>query len=354
MRRANIVLLVLAVILAIPVTIQLVQEGQRFTVWADEPLLFEGLDPDSVEVVGYGEPSGREPAEPGGAVPRDEIWFGKVGPEQWLLVEPKEMVGAPVYGDRVVGSFIDFVLPIRRREANIVVRDADDKQLEQYGLTRSGARVISLQRKNRTPLATLYVGNYVTDAESGRGLGGYYVRDNRSTTVLFYERDRWGPTTGLGFWIDRAIHRLDETKIQSIRFTGPYTGESAVEFARDGERPHLWNAVAAPDGVGAVRQGEVTQMVVEFARASAEKVLRRVDETVLGDLKYGLSGPRTFVAVEATMEDGAKHSLHVGAQVESTSRRYAIGGTGQWLLTVKPEVFDRFARIPQQTLFDPK
>jgi len=351
-KRANIILAVLAAILAIPVAWNLWQESARFTVWADEPLLFEGLDVKDVAVIGFGTPvRGQGPVAPGAEVPRDEVWFQRGPQDQWVVVRPEAMAGAKVLSDRVLGSFFEFVQPIRMRAANVVVRDADEEQLEAYGLSRANAQVVKLQRADSTPLATLYVGRYAAESETDRGVGGYYVRDNRGTTVLFYERPLWSPTTDLSFWLDPVVHQLEAGEIKSLRYSGPRTGGNVVQFERDPTKPHLWLATAKPDNVGDLFQGEVTQMVQEFAYVTSERVVGRADENAVQDPVYGLSKP--YISVEAIMEDGAVHRLFVGAQRPGSSDRFAVGGGGQWLVIVRPNTFDRFESDPAVTLFGP-
>jgi len=345
--RANIVLGALAVVLGIWVAVVASQQTSRFTAYEDEPMLFEGLDADRISKIGFGIPSGEAVTKPDGTVevPRDEIWFEKTD-GRWRIVQGP-FQGAPVETRRVVSTFIDFAKAIRKLRRAQIIEDGDPAELKDKGCTRDTGRIVQFMTGDEV-VASLLVGDYVSDRGMGNALQGYYVRDLASRDVYFHERSQWIPVTDPKRWIDRVLHDFDSSKLQRLSFKGPF---GAAAFAPDPDRVSTWKAVEKPAETGAVRQAEVTRLVSEFSRVTAHDIAGRRQE--MDATQVGWSNP--YVHVVATLDDDRQVGLRVLNKVPNSSTRYAITDdpSDPWVWTVEVPVFADYAKEIATTLFDP-
>ncbi len=110
-----------------------------------------------------------------------------------------------------------------------------------------------------------------------------------------------------------------------------------------------WIAVEKPEGVGAVRQGEVITMVSRYRRVIGMSMIGPAASQDLAAL--GLDPP--VMELSATMEDGSVLGIKVGKKYGDKNEYYAMSTGLDFVRTIPEWAVTNFQMDPKKVLFDP-
>ena len=362
--RTNLILAAVAVLLA-PLTWWTVQrEGENFTEYADVPLLFPGFDPDRVTQI---EISKAGTASPGTADAADEAVAKVVlqrTVEGWAIGNGM-LRGVSARPAEIQNMVLQHLGRIRRDQKALIDTDADTSRLESFGLDDASAlRILAYDAsdgQNNVVVADLRFGKAENSGGTeGEGKArGYYVRRSDDTAVVFYETPSWFVTTDASHFADRSVARFDTSKAVRLYLSNRYgsfgvervqanVGQWRLAKGADGES-------VAPEGVGPVRQTEISQLLAGLQQLRAERFVELAGGDRLEKVKldYGMTDDDRAGVVIVTLEDGSSVGVTLGAKVPGSAERYAITNTSAFVLTVGDYNCGPFLRPVATTFFEP-
>jgi len=109
-----------------------------------------------------------------------------------------------------------------------------------------------------------------------------------------------------------------------------------------------WIAIEKPEGVGAVRQMEVTVMISRYKHIQSTTLIGPAKPEVL--VTQGLLPP--IMEVTATLDDGSVHTIRVGNKLEGRNEHYMLSSGLDFVRTIPMWVVENFQMDPRD-LFDP-
>jgi hypothetical protein len=350
--KLNLILASLVVLLALPIWLTLRGERLSFTDLEDLPRLFEGFNSERVAYLRLSRarkdvpPPEAQPGQPAPELPRDELVIQRDGTERWVL-RSGELAGVPVRTQRVEADLLDHLAKIRRDDKAVVKAEPSDADLKELELTKEDGLLVQAFRADQTPVAELIVGK---DAAEGKWGGdvvrGRYVRAANSKSILVYEVDFWNLALDRDQWIDTKVHELKEEQIVGF---GYKNAKGAVSFKKDAPSDATWKADQAPENVGAVRQGEVTNLLSRVRFLSAQRFVSPLQGVKLAE--RGLEPPRYELTI--TLEGGAKHTVRIGDKIGDKNEFYAVADSvPNFLLALGDWIVTPFDKDPKD-LFDP-
>lgn len=359
--RANVVLAVAAVVLAIPTWLQIRSDGDAFTDIARIPLLFDGFTSDNVGFVTVGQPKKEQPpADPQNPDQKRQIQYDQIMIQRTdkgfaVAAMAGERAGVPINKDRVENDVFVHLRAIRADRETMVQPNATPAQLEQYGLDDAHATVIlASDATGQRQLAELLVGKDANAATGGSdAVRGVYVRKRDSNDVILYEIDRpWRRDVAEETWIDRVVARIEADKVKRFSIKNTATAGVTYTFERaDGKA--MWQAKDAPADVGAVRQSEV-ESLVQRLRAIAVQEYRQPMARVPNPAQLGLQPPQIELAV--TYRDGDREktvTFTIGNKVDGKNDYYLQVSDSPFLMTFAQAFVTPF-ELDVKQMFDPK
>lgn len=353
--KANLILLLLAALLAVPTAWTVWSERGNFTEIVDLPLLFDGLNPDAVTFIhvqqGFDEKAPKE-----GEKPREwpSITLQRQGVDSWLLASG-EMAGLAVLSPRVNDDVLGKMQTIRRDEKALLRPDASDEELKEYGLDGEQGTLLQLLDAQQRPLASLVVGKQVSEGQrSAETVRGRFVRSLANRAVLVAEEERWDLSLGLDSWIDKKIFVFEPGQAVAFELRTPQTH---VKFVKDRPDQPVWKPEIAPPDVGAIRQGEVATLLQRFSYIDAQKYVARNQPQILEQKGVALARvgllPQPQLFVSATLANGESYTLSIGGK--QLNEHYATSNQSDFLFMVGDWVkanFEKHAADPAGMLFD--
>lgn len=352
--KINLVLLLLAALLAVPTWLTVRAERARFTEIKDLPLLFDGFDQDAVAGFGIAKGWNDPGTDPSQQRPIEELQFRRGAGGRWVLANT-ELMGAPVRTDKVVDEVLEHLGRIRRDEKAVHRAKATPEELKQFGLTRDdGYLIVAFDAQNRM-LADLVVGKEVSGGQwEGDRVRGRFVRARANESVLVYETDFFAPSVVATEWLDQRIYQADLSKTVGFKLSNA-TSKEPVAFTK--ERPDLaeWQVAQAPPNTGAPRQGDLQTLVQKLSILDAARILAPLQPEVLKSKglepsKIGLDPPDC--AVTYTLQGGETITLEVGRKLEDKPEAYARCNSSPFLFTV-PDWMRSDLEVNVSTLFGP-
>ncbi|MBL8729915.1 MAG: DUF4340 domain-containing protein [Planctomycetes bacterium] len=360
--KSNVVLLVAAVVLAVPTWLQLRSEAEVFTDISRIPLLFDGFTPDNVGQVLLGKPKAEQPPPD----PQNPDQKRPVAYDQLLLVKSDkgfqlgatagDRAGAPVLKDRVERDVFAHLQAIRADRETLVQPNAAPDQLANYGLDEEHAfliKVVDTTGKHVT--AELLVGRDAGAGQTGtEAVRGVFVRKSDSTDVILYEPQPagWRRDVDETLWLDKVLAKLEPDKVRRLSIRNTASGEVPLVFARE-EGKSAWQAVDAPQGVGAVRQTEVETLLQRLRYLAVQDF--RLPLARAGNLQQlGLLPPA--IELELTLHEEAGDRvlrLAVGNKVDGKNEYYLTSSEVPFLMTWPAGTVTPFELDARAQLFDP-
>lgn len=347
--KANLVLLVAAVGLAVPTTLQLFADAETFVDLNRIPLLFDGFTAENVGSIAIGTPKKEQPApNPQAPNQKPPLQYDQVAlvrtEKGWALAQPQaamlggqpfDLAGAPVSKDKVENDVFAHLRRIRADKEARVQAAATPEQLKSFGLDEEHATLIKVSdRNNQTVVAELYVGNEAGAEFTGtEGVKGRFVRKTDSTDVLLYEYEKpWYFTVQPEQWVDKVLLKLDPTQVQRLSLRNAATGGKTYTFAKqDGKA--LWTCAEPPPDRGAVRQSEVEAFLQRLRWMTVQdfkKPLARVGNLA----ELGLQPPQIELEVDYLDGDVLRTAkFAVGNHTEGKNENYLTSSETTFLMT---------------------
>lgn len=359
--KTNLILAAIAVVLGLLTFWELRKDRQTFTAYDTIPRLFEGFTAENVRAIQIRQPKKKPEGDKKDEKPKDgepakpaefDVLVMVKDDQTWKLADG-ELRGVPLVTSRIEVDILDHLKRIRIDRKALAKADADDAFLRERNLTDDTGTLIQCIDANNNPVAELILGKDASGGKWGEEvLKGYYVRkfDSKNPAgnkdVILYETDYWVLNTDPDPWLDKKIHQFEEGKVKSFAFRNP-KGKAA--FTKDKVTDAAWKAVDAPAGTGAVRQGEVQNLLSRFRYVAAQKFRGPLPaKPVLGE--RGLE-PGDF-EVSATLEDGTVYSLWIGKKIPETQEMYARANTSNFLFSVNEWDRTPYEKDPVE-FFDP-
>lgn len=355
MVRANIVLAILAVILAFPTAWTLFEDRTIFTEYEDIPRLFPGFTRENVRAVVLSRPKRDENGElvrdEKGEVAREQLQLVRVD-DDWRIAGQNPLAGVTVSGAQVYERILQHVESIRRDEEALVREGATPEELERYGLTADEALLIQCYDQN-SPLAELYVGADASRGQAGEDVvHGFFVRSKDDNDVVLYEQSYWVLDVDPAQWYDRNPLRFPIDEVVEVKM---HNLKGEVTFARENPQAPDWETMQGPGDVGAVRNGEIRVFAQSLSMVNIQEYVERLPaagpqrEAALA--RHGLKEPDFWAEVK--LADGTRHRIAVGAQVPGKNERYLSISSVDFLMTVGEWFVARFEKDPKVAFFDP-
>ncbi|MGE3174508.1 MAG: DUF4340 domain-containing protein [Planctomycetota bacterium] len=355
--KANLVLVAAAAVLAVPTWITLQRDRETFVDVSQVPKLFEGFTPDLVYsvVLAKPKPESEQPAAAPGAKPGDrpqvqydQLMFQRTDQGFVLAQGMGERTGAPVNGQMLDLHVWKHLGEIPADRETLVLADASDEQLAEFGLDESHAFVVKAGNASGQVIAELMVGNDASQGQQGaEAVRGVFVRKAGSRDVVLYETPFWNRAVQQDQWIDRTVLKVPGDKVRSVTIANA-SGE--VTFARP-EGSATWTAAPVPDGRGQLRQIEVENMVQRFGFMQANSLLRPIQGADLQAM--GLAEPSMTVSL--TWQDGDQQkttTLRFGGLIQGKNELHMTSSDLAFVLGLAAHFTAAFER-PLTEYFDP-
>lgn len=354
MFRTNLVLAIVAVILAIPTAWTLYGDRTVFRDQEDVPRLFPGFTRENVRAVVISKPKyaadGSVERDEKGEVVRDALQLVRSADEWRVANGPLQ--GVVVRGAQVYERVLRHLESIEKDEQALVREAASPEELERYGLGAEEATLVQAVGQT-APLAELYVGDDASRGEAGEDVvRGFFVRSKDDTDVVLYEQPYWVLDVDPAQWYDRNPLRFPVDQVVEVRLHNNH-GEFA--FERESAQQAEWQVTQAAGEVGAVRQSQVRAFVQSLSMLDVQRYLERLPaagpEREAALAVRNLAEPEFFAEVK--LADGARHRIAIGSQVENHNERYLAISSVDFLMAVGEWVLARFEKDPRNEFFDP-
>ena len=365
----NLVLAVVAALLAVPTVLQLTADADTFVDVGRIPLMFQGFTSDNAGAVLLAMPKAEQPEAP---APSDPNQRQRVAYDELLLQEsegawqigqipgqgPGKLVGAPVQKARIESDVFQHLRMIRMDPNTLVQSNASEEQLRKYGLDEAHAyliRVFSKDRDASSPLAEVYVGD---DSSIGRSdteaVRGVFVRQFGSNDVVLYEWEKpWRRNIETNGWLDPVLARVEPDRVRSLSIKNLSTGRSAFRFVREPGKS-MWLAKEGGEDLGAVRQAEIEGLTQRFRYLAVQSYECSLNNA--GNWSsYGLGPPAVEVAI--TVEEGGAQKeiqIAIGERVPGKNEYYMTCSLVPFVMTWSSSMVTPFELDVKSRLFDPK
>ncbi len=356
--KSNVVLAVLAVVLAVPTTIQIFADAETFVDTGSIPTMFDGFSSDNVGLIALAMPAKEQPkpdpnqpnAQP--KVAYDKIEMRKV--DKGWVVHSGTLANAPIAKERVETDVFQHLRLIRADRDALVQPNATPEQLAEFGLDEAHAFVVQCRDSTgQTVVADLLVGRDASQGQAGTdAVRGVFVRKSDSTDVVLYEFDKgWRRDVAQDGWLDKVLAKLEPDKIQRLTLKNNASGPVPFTFERrDGKAS--WHAVNAPAGLGAVRQIEVENLVQRLRWIGVQDYRVLAQGTNLAQL--GLAAP--MIDLELVVKEGDRDrviKLGVGNKLTDKNEYYLACNESAFVMTWPAGTVTQFELDMKASLFDP-
>ncbi|MHC5066492.1 MAG: hypothetical protein ACYTG5_21260, partial [Planctomycetota bacterium] len=148
--RTNLILLVLAAVLAVPTTLTILENQITFEDYQEIPRLFDGFDQDNVVSIQIRQPkldeAGMVIKQEDGKLATNVLMLNRpVGQENWVFGgNDGEMRGVRVRQDRVRDYVLQHMAAIRMDDNSLVAEDVRQEDLKKYGLENGNPKLTSI------------------------------------------------------------------------------------------------------------------------------------------------------------------------------------------------------------------
>lgn len=361
--KTNIVLLVVAGVLAVPTTVQLLGEAETFVDMSRIPLLFDGFTVENVGSVVLGTPKKEQPApNPQAPNQKPPIQYDQLAvmrsDKGWVLAPTAgDLAGAPVNKDKVENDVFAHVRAIRKDPKTLVQASATNEQLEKYGLDEAHATVLKISdRNNQNIVAELWIGKDASEGITGaEAVRGVFVRKADSADVVLYEFEKggaWNRSVQTEQWLDKVLWKLDPTQVQRVSLRNTATAGKTIQVHKEPGKS-AWTCAEPPADRGALRQTEVESFVQRLRWITAQDF--RVPLQRAGNLAaLGLQPAQIEIEIEFKDGDATRTvKLQVGNKVDGKNENYLLCSENQFLMTWPAGMVPGFEVNPVEAWFDP-
>lgn len=357
--RSNIVLAVLAAVLAVPTVLHLRRDAAAHGDHGALPLLFDGFTADTVAVITLAQPKKEQPT-PEPANPQqpkfayDQLQFQRT--DKGFVLASGELAGAPVSKDRIENDVFAHLRAIRADRDLLVQSNATPEQLAQFGLDEAQAFVVRVTDASMPPnvIAELLVGRDAGQAQTGTdAVRGVFVRKSDSSDVVLYEFEKgWRRDVQQDLWLEKVLARVEPEKVRRLSLRNATTAGATWRFERAAGKA-AWQVVEPPRPVGAVRQTEIENLLQRLRWISVQDY-RTPLQRAGNPAALGLAPPQ--LEIELMIQEGDRERLlrlAVGNQLEGKNEYYLTTNESAFLMTWPSGFVVPFELDVQAVLFDP-
>jgi hypothetical protein len=291
------------------------------------PKLVPGFSEERVAIISIHKPKADQPPTDPMANPDqvqvayDAVAFRRES-NDWVihaLQGQARLAGVKVRSSDVKSRILEPVGRIKLTKASIVEINATDETMKSSSLDDAQATVVQLLDQAEQPIAVLRIG---TEASRGTysesSVRGTFVmnykKEQKGANSIVLSEDTWTLDVDPNYWVDKQVLSLDQAKIKAITVENP-KGKLSLE-KKDG----TWTANDKPDGVGGLRQFEVTSLLSRLSSLDCTEYVGPYDNRQLAN--YGLDKPE--YTIKATTEDGKEYSIRIGKKVPDKQDSYAM------------------------------
>ncbi len=360
--RANLFLLILAVVLAVPTTLTIIDNQIIFEDYQEVPRLFDGFDPDNVVTIQVQQPRLDEKGmvireDDGGLATNALVMTRPSGQEHWVFGgNDPEMRGVRVRQDRVRDYVLQHIEAIRMDENSLVAEDVRQEDLKKYGLEDGNPKLTAIVCLDKVgkPLAQIFLGRDTKlDRREQKGLvRGYFVRRPDRSDVILYEAEFWQVSTDKQQWVDRNIfYRFPTDQAVELALKN---NKGAVKFAKARADEIDWGMVEGPENQGAVRQAEVNALLQSLQLLDAPQFIRPLGQSVAveEDMK-ALGFDEPLIDLSVKLANGELKRMRVGKKLPNQNFFYMLTSTiPTYVLGVGDYQMHGFEAAPTK-FFDP-
>lgn len=358
----NFVLLGAAAVLSLAAWLVVDKERKNFTEVDKIPRLFEGFTPENVRILILTKPKTDDTAA---ADPKKKDEPKKdQDPEKkdqdverltlvkqdttWKIYDG-ELAGVPVQAAKVESDILKHMKEIRVNQKTKRA-SADAAYLERTGLDEKHATSIVCADAERKPVAELLLGKDASGGKWGEDVTrGYFVRAKSSTDAIVYEVDYWMLSLKADDWADKKIHEFEQGKVKSFSVKNP---KGEVTFTKDKTTDAEWKCAKPPEGMGAIRQGEVANMLARFWRMDAIRFLGPL-AAQRDQRSLGLEPPDYELVTEVEEGNSTKtYRVRIGKKIADKGEFNARADNCEFLFSLGDYVVTPFDKDPKD-LFDP-
>jgi hypothetical protein len=364
----NVVLLVLALVLAVPTGLQLAADSDTFVDVGRIPLMFQGFTSDNAGAVllalpkaEQSEPTASQDPNQGPArIVYDELLL-QLSDSTWRIGQipgqaAGRLVGAPVQKARIESDVFHHLRMIRSDPDTLVVSNATEEQLRKYGLDEAHAYLIRVfDKKGTNMLAELYVGDDSSVGVSGtEAVRGVFVRQLGSNDVVLYEWEKpWRRNLEVDGWLDRVLDRIEPSQVRMLSINNLSTGGKPFVFAREPGKA-MWFAKGPGEQLGAVRQTEIEGLIQRFRYLAVQGFEWSLKSA--GNMQsYGLFPPA--VEIVLTVDEGGRQreiQIAVGSKIDGRNDYYMTCSLQPFIMAWSSSMVTPFELDVAARLFDPK
>jgi hypothetical protein len=262
----------------------------------------------------------------------------------------------PVQDNKIETDILDHLRSIRLDRKSRIAEDVSPEVLATKGLSKEkGLHIICFNAEGKA-IAHLIRG---ADASGGgqwseNQVRGFYVRPRDRNDVILYE-----PQLGYWYlglqekdWIDLTVHNFPGRDVERFTVRNARGAVSLVREESDGTRP-LWRVEAGPEGVGELRQEEVSNILQRFNFINCTRYVGRIDDPAWADK---VPGDDAKIMVSATLKDGSVYTMWLGDKIPGTQEYYGRfanpSGPNPFLLAIGEWDRTPFEKDPK-ALFEP-
>lgn len=349
--KTNIILTVIALGLAYPCWRTFDAERvEDFRNYEEIPLLFPGFSPSLVRFIQL---ERKKPEEQLANLPPDQhfdrLVFERID-TGWVLRNSAQFDGLELDPDLIDRDILDHISALRLDKETVVPEEQVDEQFRtENQLTKETGIFITCLRDPQTRIVELILGKSTKQGKTGEAIHGYYVRDaNKSKEVVLYEPPNryWDLKLRESDWAKKKIHQFLMSDVATFYLRNAM---GSAGFKRKAGSEQTWEPIPeqCPKDVGAVRQGEVSNLVPHFLSVEAQSFKR-----VKIEADKAKDGVR--VEVRATLRSGEEYVLWIGREVPGQPESFAVSNVNRFQFGMANFHITPFRDQNPAKLFDPK
>ncbi|MEO0481064.1 MAG: hypothetical protein AAF196_16455 [Planctomycetota bacterium] len=325
--RANRILGVLVVVLAVPVGMIWSSEATQAEDVLDFEPLFPGFTRSEVMHIRIEQPAALMQIGQGGPQTFSEraiLELRRSTGGEWVVGQDPLFEGLPVLATRIDQKIFELMEGAPGGDGSLVLEDATDEELAGNLLNPERGSTITCMDADRNVLANLILGRRTNRTDSAEDeVRGFFVRDAESRDIRLFEREGLLVTARPADWFDQRLFNTDFDSVVSVTWRNA-TGR--VVLYREADRRNIWRAGTKEFSEsnfvpGELIHSEVTSYLIGLLRGQVANVGPRIPLSEAERLPFldtlGLATPTTGVLLE--LEDGRKIGVTLGSDVTGSN-----------------------------------
>lgn len=329
--KINLILSILALILAIPCWVTITAEAvEDFVDSSDIPMMFPGFSADPVQIIEIRKRKDEDLIKAQN-IPEDQqfdVMAFQRSADGWVLVTGAKR-GLKVDAALIESNILDHVLDLRLDPDGMVPEDQVTPEFRmsheltpETGITIRCFGQPAQQGAQPPELAILVRGKTTKRSGGGReSISGYYVvNPNRPRDVVIYEpaSEDWHLPLDESQWADKLVHEFLVGEVDTF-YVKNALGSVGFKRSREGNwQPIAEQCKAAGKPIDLkkykhVKKDDVNQLLEHFKKVEAESFARQ---------KIPADAGGTEVHVRAILKDGQEFSMYVSGNRDQAAQNF--------------------------------